>query len=183
MVFRPFDGSTAKLFWPRFLQKVCFCPEIFFCYGHKLCATVISKMPFTNPKILQTEITRKNLKNVTYKSLRLLRGRKASSWISEMLFFSMSLDQNFTFLHIFSQTFAKNYQLNIHEFKKRFLLTIFEDSEDQQRHSLTMPLSCSWNAKHCSWHSGAISNICNQTLVFYQNWHLHKFKYNLQLAF
>ena len=32
-----------------------------------------------------------NAENVTHKSLRLFNGRKASSWISEMLFFSMSL--------------------------------------------------------------------------------------------
>ena len=32
-----------------------------------------------------------------------------------------------------------------------------------------MPLSCSWNAKHCKWHSGAISNIYSIKL-----WHFIK---------
>ena len=36
-----------------------------------------------------------NVENVTHRSLRLFNGRKASSWISEMLFFSMSLVKQF----------------------------------------------------------------------------------------
>ena len=36
-----------------------------------------------------------NVINVTHRSLRLFNGRKASSWISEMLFFSMSLYKQF----------------------------------------------------------------------------------------
>ena len=52
-----------------------------------------------------------NVENVTHRSLRLFNGRKASSWISEMLFFSMSLDKQFKIslcIFLFFNTYNQN---------------------------------------------------------------------------
>ena len=46
-------------------------------------------------KVIEEFVIALNVENVTHRSLRLFNGRKASSWISEMLFFSMSLGKQF----------------------------------------------------------------------------------------
>ena len=115
-------------------------------------------------------------KTVTYKSLRLFSGRKASSWISDMLFFSMSLKMFefwILYLNVPREGPCKHWNyLNVPKFNELILnfcnlkihfetfilfynfdnyaLTRSEDSAARRRHSLTRPWSCSWNAKHWS---------------------------------
>ena len=119
IVFKPLDGNIGKLFCPRFLG------------GEKL-------IQLSNNVIEELAIAL-NAENVTHRSLRLFNGRKASSWISEMLFFSMSLGKQFKISLCTFLIYPKQLVFSFLD------LTKFVDFGVQQRHSATDPLSCSWN--------------------------------------